>query len=69
MKRGQSITRKFRRGNLVSIWNSTLQRPDVYRKIKKGYYRLTNPYVHNSAWGPRVTANQLASYRLKSITG
>ncbi len=69
MKKGQSINRKFRRGILVSIWNDTLKRPDVYRKVKKGYYRLTNPYVHNSAWGRRVTAAQLASYRLKSITG
>lgn len=54
MKKGQSLNRKFKRGHLKSIWNETFKRPDVFRKTKRGFFVLTNPFVANSTIGRSI---------------
>ena len=52
-RRGQSFTRKLKRGNLVAIWNPTFKRYDFFRKAKNsGRFLVTHPFVHNSGVGP-----------------
>lgn len=67
MKKGQSLNRKFNRGNLVSIWNETLKRPDVFRRTKKGKFVLTSPFNHNSTLGKSLSKEEFNFMKKKAV--
>ena len=51
----QSFRRKLKRGNLVAVWNPTLNQYDFFRRAKNsGRYLLTHPFANNGGKGPGI---------------
>jgi hypothetical protein len=60
----QSLKRKIKRGHIVMIWNSTMQKMDFFKKSSRGPFitcnGFTGTYTNN---GPGVHAKTIEKWK------
>ena len=59
MKKGQSLARKVKRGNIRMVFNQTLEKMEFFRKTSNGLFLICSSNGADFGPGPGVTASSL----------